>query len=101
MKPELLETRNLLQECPKCGKRSLAQKGRDRYHCLWCGFDRDISRSEGANIFFIAAIFIVALITFLAYQTYSQTTELSPPESSSVPAFEELPNSHSPFVSQR
>lgn len=30
-------------ECPRCGKRTLVQKSQNRYQCLWCHFQRDLS----------------------------------------------------------
>ncbi len=88
MKPDFLEMRNALEECPKCGKPSLAQQSPDKYHCLWCGFYRDISSSEGGGMVFIATVILLTLIVFLANQSSSQTNQLSPPDSSMVPPLE-------------
>ncbi len=92
MKPEFIETRNMLDECPKCGKHSLAQQGHDKYHCLWCGFYRDISQPQGGELLIAAAIFVVVLIVSLANHTSLQTPDLSVPDSSNVPAVEAFPD---------
>jgi hypothetical protein len=91
MKPEFLEARNMLDEGPKCGKHSLAQQGHDKYHCLGCGFYRDISQPEGRGLLLVATIFAVVLIVSLANQTRSQTDYLDSPDSSNVPALELSP----------
>lgn len=49
-------------ECPRCGKPVLVRRGNDHYHCLWCGFKRDISESQGLGEFL--AVFL-AIITAL------------------------------------
>ena len=43
MSIDLLERPETLQECPKCGKRALAQIGQERFECLWCGFHRNLA----------------------------------------------------------
>ena len=87
MKPEFLECRNSLEECPKCGKHSLAQRGEDKYQCLWCGFYRDLSAEpEGVGMLFMAGVFVMVLIVSLGNQTTSQTIELNSPDLSNVPA---------------
>jgi ribosomal protein S27AE len=91
MKPEFWEVRNTLDECPKCGKHSLAQRGNDEYHCLWCGFYRDISHPEGGGLLIVGAIFVVILMMLLANRTGSQTDKLNSPSSSNVPAWEASP----------
>jgi ribosomal protein L37E len=91
MKPDYLEIRNTLEECPKCGKHSLAQRGHDKYQCLWCGFYRDISEPQWGNIVVMAAIFVVVLIVSLAYQPNSPTPELSSPDASNIPVFKVSP----------
>lgn len=51
-------------ECPRCGKRVLVRRGEGRYHCLWCGFNRDISEPEEimqAFWAFVLAILIVVV----------------------------------------
>lgn len=101
MKPEFLEVRNTLDECPKCGKHSLAQQGHDKYHCLWCGFYRDISQPERRGLLFIAAIFVVVLIVSLANQTRSNSNKLDSFDSDNVPAFEVLPDKQAPFYRQK
>lgn len=68
MLPELLDRNDLLQDCPKCGKRALAKISDHRYQCVWCRFYRDLSRGgfggNGDNGFpvFIAIAIIVALL---------------------------------------
>lgn len=52
-------------ECPRCGKRVLVSRGEGHYHCLWCGFKRDISEpEEGFQAFWTMIPFgiILALI---------------------------------------
>jgi ribosomal protein S27AE len=92
MKPDFLEVRNTLDECPKCGKRSLAQSGSDKYHCLWCGFYRDISEPEGGVVLLVVVTFVFFLLVSLASHTSSQTNELSSPDSSNIPAVEVSPD---------
>lgn len=101
MKPEFLEMRNALEECPKCGKHSLAQQGHDKYHCLWCGFYRDISSSSGAEMFLIATLVLLVLIVLLALQSSSQTNQLSPTDSSGVVGLEVSPDGRLPFTGQK
>lgn len=61
----LLETKDPL-ECPKCGKKVLVQQGSDRYRCLWCGFDRDLSEPEVGGILpFLAIGTLILLILIL------------------------------------
>ncbi len=92
MKPEFLEMRNALEECPKCGKHSLAQQGHDKYHCLWCGFYRDISSSSGEGMFLIATLVLLILIVLLALQSSSKTNQLSPTDSSGVSGLDVSPD---------
>jgi hypothetical protein len=92
MRHEFIEPRNPLDECPNCGKHSLAQNGSDKYHCLWCGFYRDISQPEGGFMVFAAAIFIVVLIVSLLNQGSFQPKELSSPDSVNGSAVEVSPN---------
>lgn len=86
MKPEFLEHRNCLDECPQCGKHSLAQRSHDQYQCLWCGFYRDMSQSQGVGMLFWAAIFVAVLGMAFATQIDGQAPTLSPSDSSGVPA---------------
>jgi ribosomal protein S27AE len=99
MKSNFLEIRNALEECPKCGKHSLAQQGHDKYHCLWCGFYRDISQPSGEGLFLAAVIFAVVLLVSLASQSSWQPNNLSTPESSNGSAVEVLPDSR--FTKQK
>jgi ribosomal protein L37E len=67
MNQEFLEIRNTLPECPRCGKSSLAQLSRNKYQCLWCGFNRDLSEPEWTGV-----ILISGLIGFFALVFFSQ-----------------------------
>lgn len=42
---EVRERGDSMHECPKCGKRSLNER-EGVFHCLWCGFHRNIADSE-------------------------------------------------------
>ncbi|NEP55636.1 MAG: hypothetical protein F6K31_01125 [Symploca sp. SIO2G7] len=84
MKPEFIETRNPLEECPKCGKHSLAQQAHNKYHCLWCGFYRDISPPEGRGLLLIATILVLVLLMLQANQGSLPTNQVSPTDSSVV-----------------
>ena len=66
---ELKDAPSVLHPCPNCDKLSLAQVGNDRFTCLWCGFHRNISRSNGlggdtGGVFF-ALLVISALVIIL------------------------------------
>lgn len=51
-------------ECPRCGKRVLVRRGEDHYHCLWCGFQRNIAEPEDFSGFLgaLLAIMVVLLL---------------------------------------
>lgn len=51
-------------ECPRCGKRVLVKRGENQYHCLWCGFRRDIS-APGEFPGFLAVIPAAIIILLL------------------------------------
>ncbi len=99
MKQDFSGIRNALEECPKCGKHSLAQQGHDKYHCLWCGFYRDISQPEEEKLFLVGAIFVVVLLVSLVSQSSWQPKNLSFPDSSNSSAVEVVPDS--PFTKQK
>jgi ribosomal protein S27AE len=40
-----LQTKNTM-DCPKCGKKGLVEHFPNHYHCLWCGFQKDLSETE-------------------------------------------------------
>lgn len=101
MKPDFLEMSSALSECPKCGKHSLAQPSHDKYHCLWCGFYRDISSPSGDGWLLIATIIFLVLMVFLANQSSYPTNQLSPPDSSSVPRLEVSPDGRLPLTVQK
>jgi predicted RNA-binding Zn-ribbon protein involved in translation (DUF1610 family) len=67
---ELKGTPSSMHSCPNCGKASLAQVDNERYTCLWCGFHRNISRSngrggEGSGGFFFFLLIAVFLFVVL------------------------------------
>jgi transposase-like protein len=43
---EVYEVHDIMCDCPKCGKHALARRGEGHYHCIWCGFQRNISDGE-------------------------------------------------------
>lgn len=88
MKPEYLENRNSFEECPKCGKHSLAQQSQDKYRCLWCGFYRDFSKTEGTGMFLITAMIIVFLLATLSNQNGSPNPEMNSPDSANISELE-------------
>ncbi|MBE7386113.1 MAG: hypothetical protein F6J95_032585 [Leptolyngbya sp. SIO1E4] len=58
--------RELLQNCPKCGKEALAQPRENLYRCLWCGFQSDVSDEAVRFPFlFLLTIFVVIAIVVL------------------------------------
>lgn len=86
-------------ECPKCGKRTIIQRGPDLYQCLSCDFTRDFSEPVAATstnpnkppqqkqettqeelppipIFLLGTAFVFAL--FLNLQSSSQPVPQSP-----------------------
>lgn len=68
MSLELLERTETLHECPRCGKRALAQVSHDRFECLWCRFRRDLSEPNlvGGGGFWAALLSaLVVLALFL------------------------------------
>ncbi len=55
-------------ECPKCGKKSVVQRGEDVYQCLACDFVRDFSKPskpEQKTDLLWPVVIIVVLTTFL------------------------------------
>lgn len=65
MSLELLERAETLHECPKCGKRALAQTSHNRFECLWCNFRRDLSEpyfGGGALAALISSVFFILLL---------------------------------------
>lgn len=53
-------------ECPRCGKRVLVRRGGDHYHCLWCGFQRDIAEPEGMPGILGGVLAVLVVIALLA-----------------------------------
>jgi uncharacterized protein (DUF983 family) len=58
-----------MNDCPKCGKRSLAKVSDQRYQCIWCRFYRDLSNDRGPGdggsflfLLFIGALLLVVLL---------------------------------------
>lgn len=64
MNTELQSSKHSLPECPNCGRNALVQPSRDRYHCLWCGFKRDLSEPEWETslVLFLLALAIVMAV---------------------------------------
>ena len=81
MKPEFIEVKKSLEECPKCGKHSLAQQGQDKYHCLWCGFYRDISPPQGRGLLLMATIIVLVVLVLQANQGSFPRNQVSPADS--------------------
>jgi len=81
MKPNFSDDRNVLGECPNCGRYFLAQQAHDKYHCLCCGFYRDVSQSEGREMLFLIAIFAFIVMGLLSNQNSLQVPELKSPNS--------------------
>ncbi|MGB7441947.1 MAG: hypothetical protein WA919_12820 [Coleofasciculaceae cyanobacterium] len=71
---EQFEPINLPTECPKCGKHSLIRRSNDQYHCLWCGFYRNLSQPEAGNIFLVAAALALVFVVLLANYATSSTS---------------------------
>ena len=69
---ELHDNAHVLCECPNCGRKALAQVSSKRYECLWCDFNRDLSRRHrptptrgldgGAFFFVLVAVFVGLVI---------------------------------------
>lgn len=74
MRSGQFEPINLPTECPKCGKKSLIRRSNEQYHCLWCGFHRNLSQPEAGNIFLMAAALALVLIVLLANYATSSTS---------------------------
>lgn len=71
MSHEVHEYHDTMHECPKCGKRALTRVGEGRFHCIWCGFQRNISDGEhsymggplgGLALVSLLVVFVVSLI---------------------------------------
>lgn len=61
MRLDLDRTRETLHQCPRCSKHALVQRDTDKFYCLWCHFNRDVSDSGGT----ISAVTIIAFFIFL------------------------------------
>lgn len=60
----LLKTKGTM-ECPKCGKKGLVERHPDNYHCLWCGFQKDLSEPEPSGLLALLAIAFLVLFFLL------------------------------------
>jgi ribosomal protein L37AE/L43A len=58
------DSRDILHECPKCSRKALSQVEAGVYECIWCGFRRNISRSQGG--FFATAVTVGGVIFLIA-----------------------------------
>ncbi|MEM0978736.1 MAG: hypothetical protein AAGH78_00545 [Cyanobacteria bacterium P01_H01_bin.58] len=65
MSLDLLEKREVLHECPKCGKRALAQIGQERFECLWCGFRRNLAESNWGGGGILGALLAVLTVILI------------------------------------
>jgi hypothetical protein len=58
-----LQTKSTM-DCPKCGKKGLVERFPNCYHCLWCGFHKDLSEPEpesGGLLPMLAIAFLILL----------------------------------------
>jgi ribosomal protein L37E len=57
-------------DCPRCGKRVLVKRNHDEYHCLWCGFYRNLNYGSmgnwGPSPFFFIMLLVIFLIVMFA-----------------------------------
>ena len=69
MSSELVELRRaeVLHECPKCGKRALAQVNQECFKCLWCHFRRDLSEPTWGGGGVLAALAAAGLVVLLIF----------------------------------
>lgn len=74
MRLDLDRTRDTLHQCPRCSKYALVQRDTDKFHCLWCHFDRDVSDSSGAA----SAAVIIGFFIFLLLIISSASESNSP-----------------------
>jgi predicted nucleic-acid-binding Zn-ribbon protein len=66
MSHEVHEYHDAMHSCPKCGKRSLARVGEGHFHCLWCGFRRNITEGEYSyNGGPLGALLVVSLLAVM------------------------------------
>lgn len=65
MSVDLVKRHETLHECPKCGKRSLAQIGQERFECVWCDFRRDLSEPYWGGGGLIGALLAALLVTLI------------------------------------
>ncbi|MBD2090038.1 hypothetical protein H6F67_09255 [Microcoleus sp. FACHB-1515] len=74
MRLDLEHTKDTLHQCPRCSKYALVQRDADKFYCLWCHFNRDVSDSGGA----ISAVTIIAFFIFLLLVVSSASESNSP-----------------------
>ncbi|MFE4104957.1 hypothetical protein [Almyronema epifaneia] len=65
MNYKLTEHTSELHNCPSCGKQALVQYETYQYRCLWCGFDRDVSRMSPALPSWLAFVISSILLGLL------------------------------------
>lgn len=78
MKPDFLDNRNVLEECPKCGNYALARLELDKCQCLCCRFHQDAPQSEGEGMLFLVAILAFVVLGLLSNQNSPQVPKLNP-----------------------
>lgn len=71
-----------MHECPKCSKRSLKQIGESRFHCLSCGFRRNIDEREfydsGGSLGGLLLVSFVTVILMSLIKPSLQTPYMEP-----------------------
>jgi hypothetical protein len=91
MSHEVHEYHDAMHVCPKCGKRSLTRVGEGRFHCLWCGFRRNITDGElsyqggffgGLLLLSFLAVMLMSLVRSgpSTYDAPSGSTFQAPPQ---------------------
>jgi ribosomal protein S27AE len=91
---EMSEMPQPLHECPNCSKQALVQRSPDKYHCIWCGFSKDLSAPpespSGSAIAFFWAILLAICLFFLSQVNaggdLQDSSPSSPPSDRSPPA---------------
>jgi ribosomal protein S27AE len=80
---EVNEVRQTLHECPHCAKRTLVQRSPDKYHCLWCGFRKDLSAApesaSGAAILPLGLIIFAIILLAFSQNHSSRDRQLHEP----------------------
>ncbi|MBE9128975.1 MULTISPECIES: hypothetical protein [unclassified Coleofasciculus] len=87
-----LTIKEILIECPKCGKKSVVQRNPDVYQCLACDFSRDFAKKPKEEpktdllLPIIIAFFLGAFLLTLYEQNRSNTNPDTSDQSLSIPA---------------